>query len=141
MCIRDRTWSHGSVCENFDKIKVPVLGISGWNDCWPNTVIRLLENINAPCRVVSGAWAHVFPNLGGPGPMIGFLQLSLEWWDYWLKGIDNAIMDKPALIAFLQDSHAPDPNPSRRPGRGGFDKDWATQNISNKRFGMKSGSF
>lgn len=138
--LRDETWKQGSVCEDFDKIKVPVLGVSGWNDCWPNTIIRLLENIDAPCRVVSGAWAHVFPNLGGPGPMIGFLQLTLEWWDHWLKGIDNGVMDKPAFVAFLQDSHDPDPNPSKRPGRWIGETGWPTQNVSTKRYGMKPGA-
>ncbi len=95
-------------------------------------MLRLLENVDAPCRMVSGAWAHVFPNLGGPGPLIGFLQLSLDWWDHWLKGINNGVMDKPALIAFLQDSHAPDPNPSKRPGRWVVERAWPTKNVSAK---------
>ena len=138
--LRDETWKQGSVCEDFDKIKVPVLGVSGWNDCWPNTMIRLLENINAPCRVVSGAWAHVYPNLGGPGPMIGFLQLALEWWDHWLKGIENEIMNEPAFVAFLQDSHNPDPNPSERPGRWIGETGSPTQNVSIKRYKMGPGA-
>ena len=137
--IRDETWKQGSICEDFDKIKVPVLGVSGWNDCWPNTILRLLENVDAPCRMVSGAWAHVFPNLGGPGPLIGFLQLSLDWWDHWLKGINNGVMDKPALIAFLQDSHAPDPNPSSRPGRWVIERAWPTKNVSAKRLVLRPG--
>lgn len=138
--LRDETWKQGSVCEDFDKIKVPVLGVSGWNDCWPNTMIRLLENIDASRRVVSGAWAHVYPNLGGPGPMIGFLQLALEWWDHWLKGIDNKVMNKPAFVAFLQDSHAPDPNPSERPGRWVGETGWPTQNVSTKCYAMSHGA-
>ena len=138
--LRDETWVQGSVCENFDNIKVPVLGVSGWNDCWPNTMIRLLENINAPCQVVSGAWAHVYPNLGGPGPMIGFLQLALEWWDHWLKGIDNEVMNKPAFIAFLQDSHSPDPNPSERPGRWVGETGSPTKNVLTKRLNLAPGA-
>ena len=138
--LRDETWLQGSVCESFDQIQVPVLGVSGWNDCWPNTMIRLLENIDAPCRVVSGPWAHVFPNLGGPGPMIDFLQLALDWWDHWLKGIKNGVMNKAAFIAFLQDSHAPDPNPNERPGRWVGETVWPTQNVSFKRYGMKAGA-
>ena len=138
--LRDETWIQGSVCESFDQIAVPVLGVSGWNDCWPNTMIRLLEHIDAPCRAVSGPWAHVFPNLGGPGPMIDFLQLALEWWDHWLKGINNGVMNKPAFVAFLQDSHDPDPSPNERPGRWVGEAVWPSQNISFKRYGMKSGA-
>lgn len=137
---RDETWKQGSVCENFDKIKVPVLGVSGWNDCWPNTMIRLLENIDAPCRAVSGPWGHVYPNLGGPGPMVGFLQLALDWWDHWLKGIDNGVMDEPAFLAYLQDSHAPDPNPNERAGRWVEEAGWPTNNVAMTRLGMVPGS-
>ena len=82
-----------------------MLGVSGWNDCWPNTVIRLLENLNAPCKVVSVAWGHVFPNLGGPGPHIDFFDLTLQWFDFWLKGAENGVLDQPAFLAYLQESH------------------------------------
>jgi len=138
--LRDDTWKLGSVCEDYDKIKVPVLGVSGWNDCWPNTMIRLLENIDTPCRAVSGAWAHVFPNLGGPEPMAGFLQLAQEWFDHWLKGIDNGVMEAPAFLAYLQDSHMPDPNPSDRPGRWVAEPGWPSENVSQKRFALKPGT-
>ncbi len=134
---RDETWKQGSICEDFDKIKIPVLGVSGWNDCWPNTMIRLLENIDPPCRVVSGAWAHVFPNLGGPGPKIGFLQLALDWWDHWLKGIDNGVMDAPMFLAFMQASHPPDPHPNERPGRWVGEEQWPSPRIEVRTFTLK----
>ncbi|WP_120633671.1 CocE/NonD family hydrolase [Ruegeria sp. EL01] len=137
--LRDETWKQGSVCEDYDKIEVPVLGVSGWNDCWPNTMIRLLENIEAPCKVVSGPWGHVFPNLGGPGPMAGFLQLALAWWDYWLKGIDTGVMENPAFLAYLQESHAPNPNPTDRPGRWIGETSWPSKNVSVHTFGMIPG--
>ncbi len=125
--LRDETWRQGSVCEAYEKIDVPVLGVSGWNDCWPNTMIRLLENAGAPCRVVSGPWGHVYPNQGGPGPMAGFLQLALDWWDRWLKGIENDVMEAPAFLAFIQDSHRPDPNPTERPGRWVGESGWPAE--------------
>jgi uncharacterized protein len=130
--LRDETWTQGSVCEDYQKIKTPVLGVSGWNDCWPNTMIRLLENISAPCRVVSGPWGHVYPNLGGPGPKIGFLQLSVQWWNHWLKGIENGVMDEPAFLAFIQDSHKPDPNPTERPGRWVGEAGWPSPRVNTK---------
>ena len=37
--LRDETWVQGSVCERYDQIRIPVLAVSGWNDCWPNTVL------------------------------------------------------------------------------------------------------
>ena len=115
--LRDETWVQGSVCEQYDQIQIPVLAVSGWNDCWPNTIFRLLEKVDAPCRGVSGAWGHVYPNLGGPGPGIDFLGLALGWWDRWLRNEDNGVMATAPLLAFLQDSHSPAPLPSARPGR------------------------
>ena len=138
--LRDETWSQGSVCEAYEKIKTPVLGISGWNDCWPNTVIRLLENIEAPCRVVSGPWGHAYPNLSNIGPTVGFLQLALSWWDYWLKGIENGVMDEPSFLAFIQDSHAPDPNPSDRPGRWIGETKWPTTSVKKQVLWLGSNS-
>ena len=137
--LRDETWIQGSVCEHYERIKTPVLAVSGWNDCWPNTLIRLLENIDAPCRAVSGAWAHVYPHDGGPGPGIGFLQLSLAWWDRWLKGIDNGIEHEPDLLAFIQDSHKPTPLATERPGRWVAEPDWANNNIKSTSFSLAKG--
>ena len=137
---RDETWKQGSVCEHYDKIKVPVLGISGWNDCWPNTMIRLLDNIQAPCRVVSGPWAHVYPNLGGPGPKIGFLQLVKDWFDYWLKGVNNGVMDCPKFLAYIQDSHKPEPSPNDRTGRWIGEKDWPSPYVKTELYSLQPGS-
>ena len=134
--LRDTSWKQGSVCEDFESIEIPVLGLSGWNDCWPNTVIRLLENLNAPCKVVSGAWAHVFPNLGGPGPQIDFLGLALRWFDFWLKGSKNGVLDQPAFLAYLQESHKPDPNPTKRPGRWVSEDVWPSPNIEYRSYGL-----
>ena len=138
--LRDETWVQGSVCEHYEKIDTPVLGISGWNDCWPNTMIRLLENISAPCRVVSGPWGHTYPNQGNPGPQIGFLQLALEWWDHWLKGKDNGVMDGPAFTAFIQDSHEPQPNSSERPGRWIGESDWPAKSIQGQTLWLDEGT-
>ena len=134
--LRDASWKQGSVCEDFESIETPVLGVSGWNDCWPNTVIRLLENLNAPCKVVSGAWGHVFPNLGGPGPQIDFLDLTLQWFDFWLKGAENGVLDQPTFLAYLQESHKPDPNPTERPGRWVSEDVWPSPNIEYKSYGL-----
>ena len=138
--LRDETWSQGSVCEVYEKIKTPVLGIGGWNDCWPNTLIRLLENIEAPCRVVSGPWGHSYPNLSNIGPTVGFLQLALKWWDYWLKGIENGVMNEPRFLAFIQDSHAPNPNPSDRPGRWIGETKWPTTSVKTQVFWLGNNS-
>ncbi|MGM0680966.1 MAG: CocE/NonD family hydrolase, partial [Thermodesulfobacteriota bacterium] len=65
---RDDFWKHGSICEDYSAIKVPVMLVSGWVDGYSNTVFRLLENLKVPCRGLVGPWGHKYPHLGGPGP-------------------------------------------------------------------------
>jgi putative CocE/NonD family hydrolase len=42
---RDTFWMHGSVCEDFSRIKAKVLAIGGWADGYKNAVPALIENI------------------------------------------------------------------------------------------------
>ena len=132
--LRDETWIEGSVCEHFEKIKTPVLGISGWNDCWPNTMIRLMENIKAPITAVSGPWGHVYPNLGGPGPKIGFLQLALDWFDKWLKSSQTNEANENKFLAYIQSSHIPDQDATDRPGFWVSEPKWPSKNSIHKHY-------
>jgi len=105
---RDDYWRHGSVCEDYTQIEAAVLAVGGWSDPYRNTVFRLLENLDAPVQGLVGPWPHQYPDIDkGPGPNVGFLQETLAWWDHWLKGVDNGVEQRPALRAFLIDSHAP----------------------------------
>ena len=92
---RDAYWEHGSVCEDYAAIEVPVYAVGGWTDGYTNSVLRLLEGLPGPRKGLIGPWPHSFPQLATPGPAIGFLQEALRWWDHWLKGVDTGIMDEP----------------------------------------------
>ena len=114
---RDAFWKHGSVKENFDAIQCPVLAVSGWVDGYTAAVFELVENLKAPCKGLLGPWGHKYPQMGVPGPAIGFLQECKRWWDRWLKNIDTAVEDDPAMRIFLQDSVKPAPHIDEREGR------------------------
>ncbi len=90
---RDAFWKHGSVCEDYAAIRCPVYVIGGWADGYTNAVMRLLRGLNAPRKGLIGPWAHMFPHDGVPGPAIGYLQEAVRWWDHWLKGRDDGVMD------------------------------------------------
>jgi putative CocE/NonD family hydrolase len=45
---RDDYWRHGSVCEDYAAIQVPVLAASGWADGYTNAVFRLLAALDVP---------------------------------------------------------------------------------------------
>ena len=114
---RDAYWKHGSVAEDFSAIRCPVYAVSGWADGYTNTVLKLMAGLDVPRRCLIGPWAHAYPNLGVPGPAVGFLQDCLNWWDRWLKGIDNGIDREPAVRLWLQDPAPPATHIAKRSGR------------------------
>ncbi len=134
---RDAFWKHGSICEDWSRVQVPVYAVSGWADGYPRSVFRLMENLQGPKKGLVGPWAHRYPHLGEPGPAIGFLQEELRWWDHWLKGQDTGIMDEPQLRLFLQDSVAPQGWHAERPGRWIAEPRWPSPNVTRTAFHLQ----
>ncbi len=131
---RDAYWEHGSVCEDYDGIRVPVYAIGGWADAYSNAVPRLLEHLSCPRKGLVGPWAHQYPHLARPGPAIGFLQEALRWWDHWLAGSDNGIMEEPMYRVWMQQSVRPEPQYDERPGRWVAESQWPSPRIANRRW-------
>ena len=128
---RDKYWRHGSVCEHYHKIKVPVFSVSGWTDGYTNSVFRLMENLNVPRKGLIGPWGHTYPHLGRPGPAIDFLSELVRWWNRWLKGERNGVENDPIIRAWMQDSAPPAPQHEYRAGRWIAEPDWPASNIEN----------
>jgi hypothetical protein len=126
---RDAYWRHGSVCEDYAAIRVPVLAVSGWADGYTNAVFRLLANLDAPCRGLVGPWSHKYPHLGEPGPAVGFLQELVRWWDHWLCDADTGVMDEPTLRIWMQDSVPPSTAYAERPGRWVAEPGWPSPRV------------
>ena len=130
---RDAYWKHGSVCENYDAIQCAVYAVGGWTDGYKNAIPRLLERLNVPRKGLIGPWAHAYPHFALPGPQIGFLQEILRWWDYWLKGIDTAVMDEPMLRTWMTDSVKPASHHDTLPGRWIAESSWPSPGIKPRR--------
>ncbi|MGW7350647.1 CocE/NonD family hydrolase [Streptomyces sp. NPDC054784] len=130
---RDDYWRHGSVCEDYSDIACPVLAVSGWADGYSNAVFRLLEHLDVPRRGLIGPWSHKYPHLGQPGPAIGFLQELVRWWDHWLKGEDNGVMDGPMLATWMQESVPPSTAYDERPGRWVGEPSWPSPHVERVR--------
>ncbi|GAB3474238.1 CocE/NonD family hydrolase [Nocardiopsis coralliicola] len=126
---RDAYWRHGSVVEDLGAIQVPVLAVSGWADGYSNSVFRLLAGLDVPRLGLLGPWSHKYPHLGKPGPAIGFLQELVRWWDRWLKGAGNDVMDAPMLRAWMQDSVEPSTHYEDRPGRWVGEDSWPSPSV------------
>jgi putative CocE/NonD family hydrolase len=136
---RDAYWRHGSVCEDFEAITIPVYVVGGWADGYTNAVPRLLAGLPGPRKGLIGPWAHNYPEVGSPGPAIGFLQESLRWWDHWLKGIDTGIMAEPMLRSWIQESQPPRTYYSERPGRWVADPGWPSPHIKSQTYILNAG--
>jgi len=83
-----------------ESIKVPAyLGA-----CWGNYglhlpgAFRAWENITAPKKMVIG------PAIYLDRPLYQYQYESLRWFDHWLKGIDNGIMEEPPVRLFIMGS-------------------------------------
>ena len=131
---RSDYWSRSSICEDYSAIQCPVYAVGGWADGFTNTVFRLLEHLDVPRKGLIGPWGHKYPHQGIPGPAIGFLQESLRWWDYWLKGQETGVMDGPMLRAWLQDSMPPHTSYEDRPGRWAGEPSWPSPHIVERRY-------
>lgn len=74
----------------YDKVNVPTLLATGWYDffvkCQVDAFVAL-QSRGIPVKLIIGPGTHGTPP---PIPLI-------EWFDYWLKGIDNGIMDEPPI--------------------------------------------
>jgi len=126
---RDAYWRHGSVCEDYSKIKAKVLAIGGWGDAYKNAVPQLVEAL-PDAKGIVGPWVHKYPHFAAPEPRIGFLQEALRWWDRWLKDLGTGVEDDPDYRAYLMDGVRPAAWYLERPGRWIAEKSGATSHLS-----------
>jgi predicted acyl esterase len=111
--------------------------VSGWADGYTNAVFRLLEKLDVPRRGMVGPWAHTYPHIGKPGPAIDFLAALTRWWDHWLKGEENGVMDEPMLVAWMQDSEPPISQYREREGRWIAEDSWPSPDIECRTFALR----
>ncbi|MGZ4149151.1 MAG: CocE/NonD family hydrolase [Actinomycetota bacterium] len=114
---RDDYWRHGSVCEDYGAIEVPVYLVGGWLDGYTNAIPRMLAGLPGVRKGLIGPWPHAWPHDAAQGPRIGFLQESARWFQRWLRDDPNGIEDEPMLRAWLQEPAGPEELALDRPGR------------------------
>ena len=90
-------------------IRIPIYNVGGWYDIFDsgNTYnFTWLQNQGAKGargnqKLYMGPFGHgpLSGDLAYPGYDNGFVgsDAEMRWWDYWLKGVDNGIMDEPPV--------------------------------------------
>ncbi|AFY74329.1 putative hydrolase, CocE/NonD family [Synechococcus sp. PCC 7502] len=104
-------WQELNPLSRFAQFDLPALHIAGWADIFIETTIATYEAAkqvtNQPQFLIGSPWQHL-PwrsqvgelNFGDAAiPQID--QLQVDWFDYWLKGIDNGMMGRSPVQLFL----------------------------------------
>lgn len=113
----DQWWEPLRYQNKFDRVKVPVLHISGWyDDEQVGTPLNFIgmttkgatPEVRRSQKLLMGPWPHAVNStsrLGevdfGPTAVIDLNGYWLRWFDYWLKGIDNGIIREPSARIFV----------------------------------------
>lgn len=136
---RDDYWRPGSVREDAAAIRCPVMLVSGWADGYTNAVFRLLEALDVPRIGLVGPWSHTYPHFGKPGPAIDFLGEMVRFFDRWLKGERNGVMNGPMLRCWMQESVPPMATYDVRPGRWVAEESWPPADAAPRRLALAPG--
>ncbi|HLH61804.1 MAG TPA: CocE/NonD family hydrolase [Ktedonobacteraceae bacterium] len=112
-------WWPMNLALKYPEVDVPVMHLGGWFDCFLDGTLRSFQGIRAhgrtpECRanqrLIIGPWIHGPTNIGksevgeldfGPEAAFDLYDYRLRWYDYWLKGIENGIMNDPPVRIFL----------------------------------------
>ena len=110
-------WRRASVApDHYGEYKVPSFLVGGFLDGYRDSVARFFGRVHAPVKALLGPWNHTFPHDAQPGPSIEWRAEAVRWWDYWLKGKQNGILDEPRFEVYMRRWYAPDPNIKEIPG-------------------------
>jgi putative CocE/NonD family hydrolase len=132
-------WRQGSLAPDYDAIEAAIFMIGGWMDEYVDPVLRMQERCTAPRRSLIGNWVHSLPDDAYPGPNLDWLHEVVRFFDHWLKGADNGVMDEPALIWFRREYAEPVAFPATWPGTWVGERAYPPQRATERTFALESG--
>ncbi|HUP23645.1 MAG TPA: CocE/NonD family hydrolase [Thermoanaerobaculia bacterium] len=105
----DNYWRGRDLPFLLDQVDIPIYNLGGWYDLFSNGNVANFEYLQY--RGAEGARGNqkLFMGPFGHGQLEGELEYpqgggiaqvfveELRWFDYWLKGVDNGIMDEPPV--------------------------------------------
>lgn len=100
----DEFWDFTNILDHVDRYKdMPVYLVGGWYDSWAiNTTanfMALTKAIQSPVYLIMGPWIHGQQSqhvhgqvdFGEEAAIRDPLAWRLEWYDRWIKGLDNSV--------------------------------------------------
>ena len=116
----DDYWKGLSIEENHSRINVPAYNIGGWYDIFLGGTIRnylgmrekgATDDARRGQKLLIGPWQHgvrgssivgsQYFGLAADAMALDMDGIHLRWLDYWLKGVDNGILDEPPVKIFV----------------------------------------
>jgi hypothetical protein len=74
--------------------------LNGWYDIYARDNFLIYNNLTVPKRLLVRPSDH--SGIEAPGSDVDIAAEAHRWFDYWLKGMDNGIMDEPPIHYYLQ---------------------------------------
>lgn len=117
----DAYWERlGNIEARYAEIDVPAYGFGGWYDVFLQSTLNNFKGVanqgysekaRLSQKVLIGPWIHSLGERGtcsktgdidfGPESTIDLRGEELRWFDFWLKGMDNGILDEPRVKVFV----------------------------------------
>ena len=91
--------AHPPFMNRVNRARVPAYMVAGWYDLFVRDMFQLYANLSIPKRLLVRPLDH-----SGIEKKQFDLDFGVEahrWFDYWLKGIKNGIMDEPPIHYYL----------------------------------------
>ena len=112
-------WDFANIEKFHKNVSVPAYSLTGWYDDGygqPGAIYNFLgmkangktERARRGQKLIIGPWTHCNSESSesgdldfGPKAVIDTDALAMRWFDYWLKDIDNGIMEEPPIRLFV----------------------------------------
>lgn len=115
----DSTWAIMNLEERSSLVNAPMLHLAGWFDIFSESQIKAFVELQfnggpyarGNQKIIIGPWGHLTFGQNVQGDLTfptnaifsftDLLNLLGRWYDYWLKGINNGIMDEPPVKFYI----------------------------------------
>lgn len=112
--VEDEHWEPANFLVHLEDVRIPVFHQSGWFDGNGTKLnyLRMASHGHPHQKLILGPWGHTpyaSRRVGdidfGPEAAIDLQKEYLRWFDYWLKGEDNGILNEPLVRVFAMGSN------------------------------------
>ncbi|MBN2207194.1 MAG: CocE/NonD family hydrolase [Candidatus Aminicenantes bacterium] len=90
--------------------RTAVYVVGGWFDMWPRDALAWYANLPVPKKILMTPWSHghdtrkgwkeTMLRLAGTEAPFDYSAEMLRWYDFWLKGVENGVMEEPPIAYY-----------------------------------------